>query len=198
MLAPVGSGSDNAGEGRARNPMDQPDRGMPDRGAFERLIEEYADRIYNVALRITGNASDAEDSMQEAFLSAYRAWSTFRGQASRSTWLYRIAVNEALMRVRSRRPVEYLTELAIDEDVVDWSPDLAELAGRAELRDLISAGVSLLEPDLRTALVLRDIDGLSTAEAAEALEISEQALKSRLHRARALLRQHLGEYFRDR
>src|ERR687886_164361 len=109
MLAPVGPGAENAGEGRAGNPMDQPDQRPPERTAFERLIEEYADRIYNVALRITGNRPDAEDSMQEAFLSAYRAWSTFRGHSSRSSWLYRIAVNEALMRVRSRRPVEYLT-----------------------------------------------------------------------------------------
>lgn len=198
MLAPVGSGPDNAGEGRARDPMDQPDRGMPDRGAFERLIEEYADRIYNVALRITGNRADAEDSMQEAFLSAYRAWSTFRGHASRSTWLYRIAVNEALMRVRGRRPVEYLTELVYEEEVAEWSPDLAELASRSELRTVVLEALSLLEPEQRAALVLRDIDGLSTTEAAEALEISEPALKSRLHRARALLRQHLAEYFRDR
>lgn len=178
--------------------MDQPDRVTPDRDAFERLIEEYADRIYNVALRITGNRADAEDSMQEAFLSAYRAWSTFRGHASRSTWLYRIAVNEALMRVRSRRPVEYLTELAYEEEVVNWSADLAELAGRSEERNVLIEALSLLEPDQRAALVLRDIDGLSTTEAAEALEISEQALKSRLHRARVLLRQHLAEFFRDR
>src|SRR5918999_4444938 len=112
MLAPAGSGAENSGEGRAQHPMDQPDQGTPDRAAFERLIEEYADRIYNVALRITGNRADAEDSMQEAFLSAYRAWSAFRGQSTPSTWLYRIAVNEALMRVRGRRPVEYLTELS--------------------------------------------------------------------------------------
>jgi RNA polymerase sigma-70 factor (ECF subfamily) len=178
--------------------MDQPDRPLPDRGAFERLIEEYADRVYNVALRITGNRADAEDSMQEAFLSAYHAWSTFRGQSSPATWLYRIAVNEALMRVRARRPVEHLTELVYQEEVSDWSDDLSNVAQRAEQRDLLLAGLALLEPDQRAALVLRDIDGLSTAEAAEALEISEQALKSRLHRARALLRQHLADYYRER
>ena len=178
--------------------MNQPDPGTPNRAAFERLIEEYADRIYNVALRITGNRADAEDSMQEAFLSAYRAWSAFRGQSSPATWLYRIAVNEALMRVRARRPVEYLTELLHDVEVVDWSVDLLESAHRAERQERLLEGISLLEPDYRAALVLRDIDGLSTAEAADALEISEQALKSRLHRARALLRQHLAEYFRER
>ena len=178
--------------------MDQPDRPTPDRGAFERLIEEYADRVYNVALRITGNRADAEDSMQEAFMSAYRAWPTFRGQSSPATWLYRIAVNEALMRVRERRPVEHLTELIYEDEVADWSEDLSGVAQRAEQRDRLLAGLDLLEPDQRAALVLRDIDGLSTAEAAEALEISEQALKSRLHRARSLLRQHLADYYRER
>jgi RNA polymerase sigma-70 factor (ECF subfamily) len=178
--------------------MDQPDQDTPDRAAFERLIEEYADRIYNVALRITGNPADAEDSMQEAFLSAYRAWSAFRGQSSPSTWLYRIAVNEALMRVRARRPVEYLTELTYESEIVDWSSDLLESAQRAERHEQLLQGIGLLEPDYRAALVLRDIDGLSTSEAAEALEITEQALKSRLHRARALLRQYLAEFFRER
>jgi RNA polymerase sigma-70 factor (ECF subfamily) len=178
--------------------MDQPERGSPDRGAFERLVEEYADRIYNVALRITGDRAEAEDAMQEAFLSAYRAWSRFRGESSPRTWLYRIAVNSALARVRERRPVEYLAELPTEEDVQDWSASLIEIVERSETQDRVLAGISSLEPDQRSALVLRDIDGLSTVEAAEALEISEQALKSRLHRARTLLRHHLAEYFRER
>lgn len=179
--------------------MDQPGQDRPERGDFERLIEEGADRVYNVALRITGNASDAEEVMQDAFISAYRAWGDFRGEASRATWLYRIAVNTALMRVRrASRPVEYLTELEAAEDVQDWSAGVAELAQRAELREQVLAGLSLLDPNHRAALVLRDIDGLSTAEAAAALEITEHALKSRLHRARVLLRQHLADYFRDR
>src|SRR6478672_3648805 len=111
MLAPADPEQENAGEGRAYYRMDQPDPSPPDRGAFERLVEEYADRIYNVALRITGHRADAEDAMQEAFLSAYRAWPTFRGESSPTTWLYRIAVNAALTRVRLRRPIDYLTDL---------------------------------------------------------------------------------------
>jgi RNA polymerase sigma-70 factor (ECF subfamily) len=178
--------------------MDQPDRGPPERGAFERLIEEYADRIYNVALRLTGNRADAEDAMQEAFLSAYKAWSSFRGESSPRTWLYRIAVNAALMRLRSQHPTEYMSELPPEEDVRDWSANIVEIAERSEIQERVLTGIGLLEPDQRSALVLRDVDGLSTAEAAEALEISEQALKSRLHRARALLRQYLAEYFRER
>src|SRR5262245_48993694 len=180
--------------------MDGPDRNLGDRDAFERLVEELADRVYNVALRITGDATEAEDATQDAFLRAWRNWSGFRGEASPTTWIYRIAVNASLERVRRRRPPDdYLSEVG-DEDaaVVDWSPSVAELAERSELRDLVLGGLELLEPDQRVALVLRDIDGLSTAEAAEALDISEQALKSRLHRARAALRGHLTDYFRDR
>ena len=104
-------------------------------------------------------------------------------------------MNAALMRVRSRRPVEYLVELSAGAEIADWSGDVAELAERAELQELLLVGLSLLEPDLRSALVLRDVHGLSTAEAAEALEITEAALKSRLHRGRVLLRQHLAEHF---
>ena len=177
--------------------MDDPQPGAPEHWTFERLVEEYADRIYNVALRVTGDRSDAEDAMQEAFLSAYAAWPRFRGESSPVTWLYRIALNTALMRVRSRRPVEYLSELVPEDDVQDWSPSVADLAQRSELQERILTGISLLEPDQRSALVLRDIDGLSTAAAAEVLEISEQALKSRLHRARMLLRQYLADYFRE-
>ena len=197
MLAPAGRGQENAGENRAYYGMDQPDPSSPDRDTFERLVEEYADRVYNVALRITGNEPDAEDAVQQAFLSAYEAWSTYRGESSRTTWFYRIAVNAALMRVRQRHPMDYISELPEDEDVRDWSPSVADLAQRAELQERLLAGLAQLEPDHRSAIVLRDVDGLSTAEAAEVLEISEQALKSRLHRARVILRGYLADYFRE-
>jgi RNA polymerase sigma-70 factor (ECF subfamily) len=198
MLAPADFSRENAGGGMSESAMEQPDFDNPNHGTFESLVEEYADRVYNIALRITGNAADAEDAMQEAFLSAFRAWSTFRGEASPKTWLYRVATNAALMRVRQRRPVQYLSDLVEEEDVADWSASVVELAQSSELREHVLQGISLLEPDLRAALVLRDIDGLSTSEAADALDISEQALKSRLHRARMLLRQFLSDYFRDR
>jgi RNA polymerase sigma-70 factor, ECF subfamily len=178
--------------------MDTPDRPIAERRAFERLVEEYADRVYNVALRITGSPSEAEDAMQEAFESAFRAWPRFRGESSPATWLYRIAVNASLMRLRARRPVEYLTELSASLEVQDWSDTMAEHTQSAELRERLLTGLTLLGPEQRAALVLRDIDGLSTAEAAAALEITEEALKSRLHRARALLRSYLADYFGDR
>ena len=125
---------------------------------------------------------------------AWRGWSGFRHQANPTTWFYRIAVNTALERVRRRwQPPEYLSDLGDDElAVVDWSANVPDLAERGELRNQIIDAISLLEPDQRAALVLRDIDGLSTAEAAEALDIGEQALKSRLHRARARLAAELA------
>src|SRR4051794_28708376 len=95
--------------------------GTPELVAFEQLVAEYGDRVYGIALRVTGSPSDAEDVMQEAFLQAFRSWSTFRHDAAPTTWLYRIAVNAALMRVRSRRSIEILTEQPDSLDIADWS-----------------------------------------------------------------------------
>jgi RNA polymerase sigma-70 factor (ECF subfamily) len=178
--------------------MERSDLNAGERGAFERLVEELADRVYNIALRITGDTNDAEDATQEAFLAAWRGWGGFRHQSSPTTWLYRIAVNSALQRVRRRRPTDYLTDIDDEAPVQDWSASVAELAEQGELRDLLLGGLAQLEPEQRAVLVIRDIDGLSTAEAAEVLDISVPALKSRLHRARAALRQHLADYFGER
>lgn len=179
--------------------MERSDLNAGDRGAFERLVEELADRVYNIALRITGDTRDAEDATQEAFLAAWRAWGGFRHQSSPTTWLYRIAVNASLQRVRRRRPADYLADIGDDEaSVQDWSSSVPEMVEQGELRDLVLGGLAQLEPEQRAALVLRDVDGLSTTEAAEVLDISVAALKSRLHRARAALRHHLADYFGER
>ncbi len=167
--------------------------GTPKLVAFEQLVAEYGDRVYGIALRITGSPSDAEDAMQDAFLSAFRAWSGFRAEASPTTWLYRIAVNAALQRVRARHPDEYLVDEGEAGQVRDWTNDVPQAAARAELHAQLERGIQLLPPDLRVALVLRDVEGLSTAEAAAALTLSEAAVKSRLHRARLLLRQFLQD-----
>ena len=168
--------------------------GTPDLVAFEQLVEEYGDRVYGIALRITGSPSDAEDAMQDAFLSAFKAWASFRAESSPTTWLYRIAVNAALQRVR-RRPDDELVER--DEEaaqIVDWTGDAAFAAVSAELRAQLEEAIALLPPDLQVALVLRDVEGLSTAETAAVMELTEAAVKSRLHRARAVLRRHLQEF----
>lgn len=173
--------------------------GTPDLVAFEQLVAEYGDRVYGIALRLTGSPSDAEDVMQEAFLQAFRSWSSFRGEAAPTTWLYRIAVNKALERVRSRRNVELLSERAADEDLPDWSTDAVQAVLRGELRQHLEAGITRLPEELRPTLILRDVEGLSTSETAAALDISEAAVKSRLHRARVLLRGYLTDLLgRDR
>jgi RNA polymerase sigma-70 factor (ECF subfamily) len=175
--------------------MQPPAGGTGDRRAFEGLVEQYLDRLYSVAFRITGSPQDAEDAIQDALLSAYQHWAAFRGQASGSTWLYRIVVNAALQRVRRRRPEEYLAETASEEVwVTDWSEDLARRVEAAELRWVLERGIGLLPEELRVVLVLRDVDGLATADTAAVLELTEAAVKSRLHRARVLLRQYLTEY----
>lgn len=169
--------------------------GTPNLVAFEQLVAEYGDRVYGIALRITGSPSDAEDVMQDAFLQAFRAWPTFRGQSAPTTWLYRIAVNAALMRLRARRAAEYLSERPDEADIRDWSADAAQPALRAEVQRRLEEGIQRLPEDLRVTLVLRDIEALSTSETAAALDISEAAVKSRLHRARALLRRYLADLF---
>ena len=103
--------------------------GTPEMVAFEQLVEEYGDRVYGIALRITGSASDAEDVMQDAFLQAFRSWDSYRRDAAPFTWLYRITVNAALMRVRARRPIELLSERSDTEDIVDWTADAAQDSG---------------------------------------------------------------------
>ena len=167
--------------------------GTPDLVAFEQLVAEYGDRVYGIALRITGSPSDAEEVMQEAFLQAFRSWASYRAEAAPTTWLYRIAVNAALMRVRARRPVELLSERPDTLEIVDWTADAAQAALRGELHQQLESAITRLPDELRVVLILRDVEGLSTAEAAAALELTEAAVKSRLHRARAVLRRHLGD-----
>ena len=164
-------------------------------GDFDTLVEEQTDFVYNVAYRMMGNPQDAEDVVQDAFLSAYRAWDRFRGEARPSTWLYRITVNAALMRLRKNKKSSQVTQLGLDDvEIVDWSQVPERGAVNSELGDRLWEGIGLLAPDLKAAVVMRDVEGLSNTEAADALEISVSALKSRLHRARVILRQHLSEY----
>lgn len=159
---------------------------------IEWAIEEYANRLYAVALRITGSPEDAEDALQEAFLAAVKSRDTFRADARASTWLHRITVNAALQYVRARKPVVYLTDDGLLEAPVrDWSIDLEAEAEREEVRAQIARGLQCLDPDLRAAVILRDVEGFSAGEAAEILDCSEAALKARLHRGRLLLRRHL-------
>ncbi len=164
--------------------------------SFTEIVEQYSDLAYSVAFRMLRNADDAEDAVQEAYISAFKALPNFKGQSKLSTWVYRIVVNTCLMKIRKDKSrAKYLSEKEYDDAIVyDWKNDPEEAAVNSELRSTLESGLDLLSPDLRAAVVLRDIQGLSTEEASEALAISVASLKSRLHRARILLRKHLDAY----
>ena len=174
---------------------------LDDDGAsgFEDVVERHSRMVYNVALRMMGSPEDAEDVAQDAFLSAYRAFGRFRGESKVSTWLYRITVNAALMRLRKTKRARTLTQTGLDDiEIPDWSQAPDDFASNAELGERLREGLDMLPPDMKAAVVLRDVEGLSSAEAARALEISVSSLKSRLHRGRTLLRKHLEEYLKAR
>ena len=162
---------------------------------FNELVEKHADFVYNVAYRMMGNPQDAEDVSQGAFLSAYRAFDRFRGESRVTTWLYRITMNAALMRLRKTKLVRSLTVTGLEDmEVVDWTASADKEAVNSELKERLQDAIDRLEPDLRAAVVMRDVQGFSSAEAAAVLDVSVAALKSRLHRARVLVRKYLADY----
>ncbi len=175
-----------------------PERSPLDAQLFERLVAEYGKRVFNVVLNILGDYEEAADCTQEAFLKAFESLHTFRGESQLYTWLYRIAVNLAKNRLRDlrrRRKVEAASLESPPEGEVlslpsrELSPE--ELAERKEVQELVRRAIASLPYDLRVALVLREIDGLSYAEIAEVTGASIEAVKSRLFRARNLLRERL-------
>lgn len=174
-----------------------------DRAEFARLVEQYDAYIYRLALRILGNPQDAEDVLQETFIKALKHLPSFDGRSSLSTWLYRIATNEALMLLRKEKG----GMISLDEphpndeeehepiQIVDWCCLPEEMLMNAETKKMLDQAIAQLSPALRVVVVLRDLHGLSTRETSEILKISEEAVKTRLSRARLQLRQWLSEYF---
>jgi RNA polymerase sigma-70 factor, ECF subfamily len=174
--------------------------------AFSQLVKRYDRNIFRIAQHITHNEEDAQDVVQEAFLKAYRNLQQFQGNSKFYTWLVRIAVNEALMKLRRRRADK---TVSIDEDVetedgsmprevADWSPNPEQLYGQSELGDILKKTIQGLPPGFRTVFVLRDVEGMSTEETAEMLGLSVPAVKSRLLRARLQLRERLSKYFKSK
>jgi RNA polymerase sigma-70 factor (ECF subfamily) len=175
-----------------------------DTTAFEELVSRYEKKIFRVTMNITRNQQDAEDAMQDAFLKAYSHLKDFSGDSRFYTWLVRIAANEALMRLRKRRPnVVSLDEPVESEDdlipreIEDWGPNPLQRFAQTEMNEILTSAIDTLPPDFRTVFVLRDIEELSTEETAKSLGISVPAVKSRLLRARLKLREQLDRYFRQ-
>jgi len=176
-----------------------------DVSAFETLVGRYERKIFRLTQNITQNREDAEDSMQEAFLKAFEHLQSFEGNSRFYTWLVRIAVNQALMKLRKRRPnvVSLDEEVDTGEDMVpreveDWGPSPADRYAQTELSEILTKAIGDLDPPFRIVFQLRDIEELSTEETADALGLSIPAVKSRLLRARLKLRQSLNQYFRRR
>ena len=171
--------------------------------AFEELVNRYERKIFRLGMNITQNREDAEDVMQDAFLKSFKNLDKFEGNSRFYTWLVRIAVNEALMKLRKRRPNQVSLDepLTNDEDSVfreieDWGPSPEKRFAQTELNQILTGVIGELDPIFRVVFTLRDVEGISTEETAQILDISVAAVKSRLLRARLKLRQKLNKYFR--
>jgi len=177
-----------------------------DINAFEQLVKRYDRNVFRIAQHITQNREDAEDVVQDAFLKAFQNLGQFQGQSKFYTWLVRIAVNEALMRLRRRRPERMVSidedvkteEDSIPREIADWSPNPEQLYNQGELKEILQKTIQGLPESFRTVFILRDVEGLSTEETADALGLSVPAVKSRLLRARLQLRERLTKYFKRR
>src|ERR1700680_341350 len=175
-----------------------------DAKAFSELVRRYEGKIFRLALHITQNREDAEDVLQETFLKAYEHLDQFQGQSKFYTWIVRIAVNQALMKLRKRKSDRSVSldetidtgEDNIGREIAAWDENPEQQYSREELNGILSSAVDGLAPIYRAVFVLRDIDDLSTEETAEALELSVPAVKSRLLRARLQLRDKLTRYFK--
>jgi RNA polymerase sigma-70 factor (ECF subfamily) len=177
-----------------------------DKRAFAKMVDENSDHMYRLALKLTGNPQDAEDVVQETFIKAFNHIERFEGRSKISTWLYRIATNEALMLLRKRKDgITHIDEGIETEkgdvlpiQIVDWCCLPEKEIMTDETRRVMQEAALQLSDANRAAFLLRDVEGLSTREAADALDISESALKVRLMRARLQLREELSDYFANR
>lgn len=176
-----------------------------DRRAFEQLVHQESPRLFRVIVRILKDEDEAQNVMQETFLQAYQRLHTFRRESKLTTWLYAIGINLARASLRKTRRYQTLEEADIErlqpsfsrgmytQKVESWNPH--RLAERSERQRIVRAAIDQLPPDYRLVVLLRDIEQLSTTEAARILEISEGALRVRLHRARQALRSLLEKHF---
>ena len=175
-----------------------------DTAAFGELVRRYEGKIFRLAQHVTQNREDAEDVLQETFMKAYEHLDQFQGNSKFYTWIVRIVVNQALMKLRRRKTDKSVSldetidtgEDTMVREIAAWDEDPEQRFSRDELGGILDTAVQSLEPPYRSVFVLRDIDELSTEETAEALDLSVPAVKSRLLRARLQLREKLTRYFK--
>ncbi len=169
--------------------------------AFEELVRRYERKVYNIAYRLLGNHQDASEALQDTFLRAYRAIDKFQFKSSFFTWLYRIATNTSLTKLRKRKsppvisldePVGEHHDLRLEIPDYKYSPE--KMMKQREMRQALQDAVDSLAPDYRSVVVLRDLEGLSNEEVSKVLNLSVSAVKSRLHRGRLVLREKLAGY----
>jgi RNA polymerase sigma-70 factor, ECF subfamily len=176
-----------------------------DLSAFNELVSRYERKIFRLTMNIARNHEDAEDAMQDAFLKAYAHLKDFEGNSRFYTWLVRIAANEALMKLRKRRPNQFSidepiageNEELMPREIEDWGPSPEQRYAQSEMHEILNGVIDELEPIFRAVFVLRDVEDLSTEETAKIVGISVPAVKSRLLRARLKLREKLNRYFRQ-
>lgn len=177
-----------------------------DYGAFEELVARYSGRVFRLALNIASDEGEAEEITQEAFLNIFRSLSDFREESSLSTWIYRIATNTALMRLRSKRrkPLELIEEQRAEGDegsatglwpLGHWSRSPDDQLLSQELSEKLGEAIAELPGNQQVVLLLRDVEGLSNVEVAESLGVSVATVKARLHRSRLYVRDKLERYF---
>ena len=176
--------------------------------AAEHLVTSYGERAYRLASRITGNGSDAEEVVQDAFWTVVRKIDTFRGESAFGSWLYRIVANAAYQKLRrrpsSRREISWDEVLPVFDEsgrhvapAVDWSARVEDPGLQVELRTVLSRAIDELPAGYRAVLVLRDVEGRSNGEIADVLGLNIPVVKTRVHRARLFLRKRLGELMTD-
>ena len=173
-----------------------------DLDAFEELVTRHSRRVFRTLLGIVGVVEDAQDAMQDTFLKAFHHIGSFEHRSRFSTWLLMIAANTGIQRLRERKPIESLDDVPTDAEeefrprqVRSWADNPEQLYSKTELRELIEQGIMRLPPKYRVVLMLRDIEQLSTEEAATALGLAIPALKTRVCRARLMLRESLAPHF---
>lgn len=175
-----------------------------DQNCFMEILQRYSEKVHNLAMRIARNQEDAEEIIQDVFITVFRKINKFEGKSAFSSWLYRITVNTAFMKLRKRKQTIAVSLEDINPSVKEsWvserrdASDIGYMTSRHELQQELEAAISRLPEEYRAIFILRDVDGLSNEEVGEVLTLSVPAVKSRLHRARLMLRKKLQRFYDD-